>query len=237
MDGRLNTFAVEPRNPIAFDLTGKVKQVSAPGLSTLAAWLEVGLVFALILLAVWTRQGGVNTVASLSAVGCILWFTSRSPYSMRELGFSAPTNGTMITLSLGIVLAGMILVSGAFMKLMLGPSHPVPMDRAWQYAIWAFTQEFILQSFLYLRLKSALGHGRAAWLAATLFAVAHLPSPVLTVLSFLGALIFCELFHRYRNLVPIGLVHASLGLIIAASLPDSLLHHMRVGIGYLTYHP
>jgi hypothetical protein len=26
-----------------------------------------------------------------------------------------------------------------------------------------------------------------------------------------------------------------LGLTIAASLPDSLLHHMRVGLGYLLY--
>lgn len=237
MDGRLNTFAVEPQSTLAFELTGKAKQASAGGLSTLAAWLEVGLVFALILLAVWTRQGVVNTLASLSAMGCILWFTSRSPYSMRELGFLAPTSGAMITLSLGVILAVMIVASGAFMKLVMGPSHPVPMDRAWQYAIWAFAQEFILQSFFYLRLKSVLGHRRAAWFAAGLFAVAHLPSPALTVLSFIGALLFCELFHRYRNLVPIGLVHALLGLTIAASLPDSLLHHMRVGIGYVMYHP
>ena len=38
-------------------------------------------------------------------------------------------------------------------------------------------------------------------------------------------------------LFPLGVVHAALGLTIAASLPDSLLHHMRVGIGYLMYHP
>ncbi len=237
MDGRLNTFAVEPQDTVTFELTGKVKQASARQLSTLAAWLEVGLVFALILLAVWTRQGIVNTVACLSAVGCILFFTSRSPYSMRELGLASPARGTMITLSLGIILAVMIAASGAFMKLVLGPAQAVPMDRAWQYAIWSFVQEFILQSFFYLRLKSALGHRRAAGFAAGLFAVAHLPSPVLTVLAFAGAVLFCELFHRYRNLVPIGLVHALLGLTIAGSLPDSLLHHMRVGIGYLTYHP
>jgi hypothetical protein len=49
--------------------------------------------------------------------------------------------------------------------------------------------------------------------------------------------LFCEMFRRYRNIFPLGLVHAVLGLTIAASLPDSLLHHMRVGLGYLTYHP
>ncbi len=91
--------------------------------------------------------------------------------------------------------------------------------------------------FLLPATESLLGHRRAALFAATLFAVVHIPSPVLTLLSFIGGLLFCELFHRYRNLVPIGLVHALLGLTIAASLPDSLMHHMRVGIGYLSYHP
>jgi hypothetical protein len=43
------------------------------------------------------------------------------------------------------------------------------------------------------------------------------------------------MFRRYRNIFPLGLVHAALGLTIAASLPDSLLHHMRVGLGYLLY--
>ena len=236
MDGRLNTFAAEPQGQAGLKLIGRAKQASAQVSPILAVWLEVGVVFALILLAVWTRQGIVNTVACLSAMGCILFFSSRSPFSMRELGLYSFTSGTMITLSLGIILAGMIAASGSFMKLVLGPSQAVPMDRAWQYAIWAFAQEFILQSFFYLRLKSVLGHRRAAWFAAGLFAVAHLPSPALTVLSFIGAVLFCKLFYRYRNLVPIGLVHAVLGLTIAASLPDRLLHHMRVGIGYLTYH-
>jgi len=30
-------------------------------------------------------------------------------------------------------------------------------------------------------------------------------------------------------------VHAMLGLTIALTVPESLLHHMRVGIGYLRY--
>ena len=88
-----------------------------------------------------------------------------------------------------------------------------------------------------MRLESALGSRRAVWAAALLFSAAHLPSPVLTLLSFIGGLVFCELFRRYRNILPLGLVHAMLGLTIAATFPDSLLHHMRVGLGYLLYRP
>ncbi len=93
-----------------------------------------------------------------------------------------------------------------------------------------------MQSFFYVRLESLLGSRRALWAAAFLFGVPHLPSPVLTLLSFVGGWLFCELFRRYRNIFPLGVVHAMLGLTIAASLPDSLLHHMRVGLGYIVYH-
>ena len=129
-----------------------------------------------------------------------------------------------------IVLAGSLIHR-------LGPSQPVPWRRAWQYAIWALQQEFILQSFFYVRLESLLGSRRAAWGGALLFCIAHLPSPVLTLLGFIGGLLFCEMFRRYRNIFPLGLIHATLGLTIAASVPDSLLHHMRVGLGYILYHP
>jgi membrane protease YdiL (CAAX protease family) len=119
----------------------------------------------------------------------------------------------------------------------LGPAQRVPWERIWKYGLWALEQQFILQSFFYVRLESLLGRRRALWAAALLFCLAHLPSPVLTLMSFIGGLLFCEMFRRYRNIFPLGLVHAALGFTIAASLPDSLLHHMRVGIGYLLYRP
>jgi hypothetical protein len=43
------------------------------------------------------------------------------------------------------------------------------------------------------------------------------------------------MFRRYRSIYPIGIVHAVLGLTVALTIPDSILHHMRVGIGYLRY--
>jgi membrane protease YdiL (CAAX protease family) len=85
-------------------------------------------------------------------------------------------------------------------------------------------------------LESLLGSRRAVLAAAGLFAVAHIPSPLLTLLSLLGGILFCELFRRFRNLYPLGLIHGALGLTIAASLPDRWLHHMRVGLGFLRFH-
>ena len=210
---------------------------SARSLSVdLVSSFPVGLVFALIMVAVWTPQGRLNGISSLVAALCILWFTVRDRYSVRELGLARPGSGVIVMLVSGAFMVGTIAVAGSAIH-SFGPAQPAPWRRAWQYAIWALEQEFILQSFFFVRLESLLGSRRAAWGAALLFCTAHLPSPVLTLLSFIGGLLFCELFRRYRNIFPLGFVHATLGLTIAASFPDSLLHHMRVGLGYLSYHP
>jgi membrane protease YdiL (CAAX protease family) len=197
---------------------------------------QVGAVFALIMIAIWTPQGRVNTIVSLLAAFCIVWFTVRSDYSVRDLGLARPGSGVFAILAVGALMVAAIVVVGSLMH-SLWPAQPVPWKRDWQYAIWSLQQEFILQSFFFVRLESALGARRAVVRAALLLCVAHVASPLLTVLGFIGGLIFCELFRRYRNLYPLGVVHAVLGLTIAATLPDSLLHHMRVGLGYLLYRP
>jgi len=196
---------------------------------------EIGIVFGLILIAVWTPQGRVNTSVSVAALLLTVLLTISSSYSARKLGLTRPSSGSGVILGLGALLVLIILAMGALTH-SLGAPQPLPWHRAWQYAIWALLQEFLLQSFMYVRLESLFGSRQALFLASGLFALAHLPSPMLTSLSLLGALFFCEMFRRYRNIFPLGLVHAALGLTIAASLPDRLLHHMRVGIGYLMYH-
>jgi Type II CAAX prenyl endopeptidase Rce1-like len=213
---------------------------AAASKQTLAADLsgsfEVSLVFGLIMVAVWTPAGRVNTISSLLAAFCVVWFSVRGRYSVRELGLARPGSGVVVMLLSGAFMVLTIIAIGLVLR-GLGPAQPVPWERFWKYAIWALEQEFILQLFFYVRLESILGGRRAVGGAALLFCAAHLPSPVLTLMSLIGGVLFCEMFRRYRNIFPLGLVHAALGLTIAASLPDELLHHMRVGFGYLAYRP
>jgi len=56
--------------------------------------------------------------------------------------------------------------------------------------------------------------------------------------AFRGApagLAFCELFRRYRNIYTLAIAQAILGMCLAAAVPDAWHHHMRVGIGYLSW--
>lgn len=160
----------------------------------------------------------------------VIAFVGRS--TSREMGLAQPLAGAGKILLVGAVLCGSTWSAGYALRF-IGPSYPIPWARSWQYAIWALVQQFILQSIFFVRLESLVGGRRAAAWTASLYAAAHIPNPVLTLLSFSGGLLFCELFRRWRNLFPLGIIHAAVGFTIAASLPDKWLHHMRVGIGYL----
>ena len=70
---------------------------------------------------------------------------------------------------------------------------------------------------------------------AGIFALAHLPNPILTPLTLLWSLAACLIFLRHHNLYPLAMAHAILGICIAITVPGSVSHNMRVGLGYLQY--
>lgn len=197
--------------------------------------LEIAVVFTLVMIAVWTPQGRLNAFASISAAACVVAFAVVGRWSARELGLVRPFTGAAYILLAGVVCCAAIALIAIPLRF-AGPANSLPLSRSWEYVFWALQQEFILQGIFLVRLESLMGSRRAVLAAAALFAVAHIPSPLLTLLSFLGGILFCELFRRFRNLYPLGIIHGALGLTIAATLPDQWLHHMRVGIGYLRFH-
>jgi membrane protease YdiL (CAAX protease family) len=108
----------------------------------------------------------------------------------------------------------------------------------WGYTVWSFFQQFLLNDFVMRRLLKLTNDRRVAVLgAAGLFALAHLPNPVLTVLTLVWGVAACLIFLRYRNLFTLGMAHAILGICVAVTLPASVQHNMRVGLGYLRYRP
>ena len=105
------------------------------------------------------------------------------------------------------------------------------------YALWALMQQFILQVYVLLRLlRLGMKRNSAVALAAALFAIAHIPNPVLVALTLAWGAISCLLFLRYRNLYALALAHGILGMCLAVTVPNPINHHMRVGLGYLEYH-
>ena len=76
----------------------------------------------------------------------------------------------------------------------------------------------------------------AVALTAVLFAACHLPNLTLTAATLIWGAVSCLLFLRYRNIYALGLAQGLLGLCFAVCVPDSVHHHLRVGLAYVRYH-
>lgn len=200
-------------------------------------WAQVIIVFLFLELTLWAPTRHIrNRWALIAAITVTVLVLIDHP-SLARLGLGLPkTFGASVVLGVSFAAAVLMVVLVRFAGGQIPANQTWPnLESVWGYVIWALIQEFILQSFFFNRFEELYGGADAVWVAATLFAAAHLPSPVLTTATLIGALFFCEMFRRYRSIYFLGIVHAMLGLTIAVITPDSLLHHMRVGIGYLQY--
>jgi membrane protease YdiL (CAAX protease family) len=200
-------------------------------------WAQIIIVYLFLELALWAPTRHLRNRWAVIAMVTLLVLVLIDRPSLERLGLRLPKPfGAGVVLGIGFAMIVLLVVLARLAGGQIPARHTWPaLQSLWGYAIWAMIQEFILQSFFFNRFEELYGGRAAVWIAATLFAAAHLPSPVLTVATLIGALVFCEMFRRYRNIYPLGVVHAMLGLTIFLVTPDSLLHHMRVGIGYLKY--
>jgi len=201
--------------------------------------LELAVGYGLILAVLWTPRPWQRMVYWVP----VAWIAVTS--SLSFAGWAAMGwRKTNLLRSLWIVGAALgLAVSAAFVAKRMGTLH-LP-DGPWSffktyvgYAIWSFVQQFLLLDFFLGRLLRVVnGKATAVCIAAGMFALAHLPNPVLASLTLLWGTAACLLFLRYRNLYPLGLAHAIFGICVAVTIPGYVTHNMRVGLGYLRYHP
>ncbi|MGA8739661.1 MAG: CPBP family intramembrane glutamic endopeptidase [Terracidiphilus sp.] len=119
------------------------------------------------------------------------------------------------------------------------PGAPVQWVRTFAgYTVWALTQQLLLQGYFLARLLRIIPNAKiAALVTASVFAFAHLPNPILTPLTLIWGLTACLVFIRSRNVYPLAIAHAIFGICVAITIPASVLHNMRVGLGYINYRP
>lgn len=200
-------------------------------------WFQLIVAYVFMERALWSKHLAFRNHWAFVAIITVAVFVLADRPSIRRMGLGLPTTfgaSVVLAVSFATAIALACFVHWAGGQVPANPTWP-SLHLTWEYIAWAVIQEFILQSFFFTRCEELFGSSAAVWVSATLFAAAHLPSPILTTFTLIAGLFFCEMFRRYRSIYPIGIVHAVLGLTLAVTMPDSLLHNMRVGIGYLQY--
>lgn len=211
--------------------------------------LEVAVPYSLILLVIWTPRPwqrflwwvaalAVAAIAALSYQG--LRSLGLRSTSLRARGLLAPDfiEGFWIVGTAILLVAAAVVLAARMHTIHLPRGGAVGLIKAyWLYALWSCVQQLLLQGFFLQRFLVLFNKpAHAALIAAALFSLAHLPNPILTVVTCVWGFVACLLFLRYRTLMPLCISHAILGITLAITLPGPVIHNMRVGLGYLTYH-
>jgi hypothetical protein len=104
------------------------------------------------------------------------------------------------------------------------------------YGIWCVAQQYLTQSYFHNRLMRIIrSRNLSSALIGIMFSAAHIPNPLLMIVTVFAGFLFAEIFARHRNIWPLALAQAVGGLLLAAVTPDALIHHMRVGPAYFLY--
>jgi hypothetical protein len=195
--------------------------------------IEVLVAFALIEAALWSHVHIVGW--SAAAAVWIIITTLAARRSPPELGITGRGFRQSLWIPVaGAVISALIVLGGAIAgTLHFDGDQRHFAVRSLLYAIWALGQQFILQSFFFVRFEQMLrSKWRAVFAAGSLFLVAHVPNPVLLIAAAIAGIISPLLFSRYRNIYTLAIAHALVGLALAVSIPVSVTHQMKVGFGY-----
>jgi membrane protease YdiL (CAAX protease family) len=153
--------------------------------------------------------------------------------SLRDLGFRWDNFWAAVRLlSIPTVIAVALIVLSNWVFNDGLASRPVRV-RLLVVPLWALFQQYALQGYINRRAHIAVDSGLIApLLVGIVFAILHLPSPLLASITLIAGIIWASIYQKQPNLFALAVSHTVISWTLSLFIPNSLAQHLRVGFKY-----
>ena len=190
-------------------------------------------IVAAVLVHAWVLEHRWPREAVLLPAGLVIALTIRHNFVRREWGFAprALLPGLVRALAITLLLCAVVLAAGA----VVGTLHDRRdfLGNLLPLIVWGGAQQWVLQTVVLREAQRATSRRAGIVIAALLFGAVHLPNPFLAPVTAAGALIWCRLYDRYPNVIPLALSHALGTLAVLYAFSPEITGRLRIGASYL----
>jgi membrane protease YdiL (CAAX protease family) len=204
----------------------------------LALW-EIVSVVTSCLIAEWVvlalagSNKAVMAIPVLLALGLMIISHREHGETLRDIGFRSDNflDSCRLLLLPTVIALAVIVALGWFASHTIFAGHF--RARYISLPLWALFQQYTLNGFINRRAQLAFGKGlKSVALVALIFALLHLPNPLLAVATLIAGVIWAAVYQRQPNLFALALSHTVLSITLALNLPPHLVNSLRVGFKY-----
>ncbi len=188
---------------------------------------------AFVLVYVWVIEPRTPHSAVLVPAAALVILTTWHDFRYREWGFSWRALAPGLWRALVVTFVAVLLILGAGAA--VGTLHDRRdfLGNLAPLVLWGGAQQWVLQTLVLREAQRVSSRGRGIGIAAVLFGIIHLPNPLLAPVTGIAALIWCRLYDRYPNIIPLALSHALGTLALRYAFDEAIIGRLRIGAAYL----